>query len=159
MPSHSSPGKTTNCDFKIRRAQPSDAQQLASLLNQLGHGEPAADSISLAKHLSPTANREVLVAEQDNLLLGTCTLHLIEHLAHGFAHSAIIEDMVVDSEQRGRGIGRALMLHAIDQASLWGCYKVGLSSAASRQAAHDFYRNLGFEQHGISLAINLKAPL
>ncbi|MBB1520746.1 GNAT family N-acetyltransferase [Aquipseudomonas guryensis] len=159
MPSHSSSGKTTDCDLKIRRARPSDAQQLASLLKQLGHGEAAADSISLAQHLSPRANREVLVAEQDDLLLGTCTLHLIEHLAHGFARSAIIEDMVVDSEQRDHGIGRALMLHAINQANLWGCYKVGLSSAVWRQTAHDFYRNLGFEQHGISLALNLKAAL
>ncbi|UUY06828.1 GNAT family N-acetyltransferase [Pseudomonas sp. J452] len=159
MPSHSSPGKTTDCNLKIRRARPDDAQQLASLLKQLGHDEQAADSVSLARQLSPRANREVLVAERDNLLLGTCTLHLIEHLAHGFARSAIIEDMVVDSAQRGRGIGRALMLHAIDQANLWDCYKVGLSSAASRQAAHHFYRSLGFEQHGISLALNLKAPL
>ncbi|QKE62820.1 GNAT family N-acetyltransferase [Aquipseudomonas campi] len=159
MPSHSSHSKTTDCDLKIRRARPSDASRLVSLLKQLGHDEPAADSIRLAQHLNPRANREVLVAERDNLLLGTCTLHLIEHLAHGFARSAIIEDMVVDSEQRGRGIGRALMLNAIDQATLWGCYKVGLSSAASRQAAHHFYQDLGFAEHGISLALNLKAPL
>lgn len=159
MTTHSTHNNGKDSGLRIRSARPSDASQLASLLTQLGHDEPVTDSIKLAQHLHPRTNRKVLVAEQDNRLLGTCTLHLIEHLAHAFARSAIIEDMVVDLQQRHRGIGRALMLHAINQANLWGCYKVGLSSAVSRQAAHHFYRSLGFEQHGVSLALNLKVPI
>ena len=158
MPNHLPHSQAKEADLIIRSARPCDATQLAALLQQLGHDEPALDSCKLSRHLSQRGNRNVLVAERHNLLLGTCTLHLIEHLAHTFARSAIIEDMVVDVEHRDHGVGRALILEAINQARTWGCYKLALSSATSRQIAHHFYQSQGFEPHGISLALNLKTP-
>ncbi|MBP8238070.1 MAG: GNAT family N-acetyltransferase, partial [Pseudomonas sp.] len=78
-----------------------------------------------------------------------------EHLAHNFARSAIVEDVVVDEAARGLGIGQALMGKAIERARAWGCYKVALSSSLNREAAHAFYANLGFKPHGISPALTL----
>ena len=144
-------------EYLIRAACAADAAQLAALLQQLGEDETPADTALLALRLVELPkDRLVLVAERDGELLGTCTLILIEHLAHGFARSAIVEDVVVDGEARGLGIGQTLMRAAAQHARGWGCYKLALSSGQGRQKAHRFYTQLGFRPHGISLALQLK---
>ena len=142
--------------FQLRAVSVTDAPALAALLQQLAPDEPRTDPKLLALRLAelPTS-RVVLVAERDGKLLGTCTLHLIEHLAHNFARSAILEDVVVDRDARGLGIGQALIGKAVERARAWGCYKVALSSNHSREAAHRFYAGLGFKPHGVSLALAL----
>ena len=142
--------------FTVRAACAADAQALAALLQQLGSDEPRVDPALLALRLNELPhNRVVLVAEREGKLLGTCTLHLIEHLAHNFARSGVVEDVVVAADARGLGIGRALMAKAAERARAWGCYKLALSSNHSREAAHRFYEQLGFKPHGISLALTL----
>ncbi|WP_137817388.1 GNAT family N-acetyltransferase [Pseudomonas sp. 2FG] len=143
--------------FSLRAACSADAAKLANLLQQLGSDDPRPDPTLLALRLAELpASREVLVAERDGQLLGTCTLNLIEHLAHNFARSAVLEDMVVDSQQRGLGIGQAMIEKAAERARTWGCYKLALSTNQSREAAHGFYAALGFQPHGISLALSLE---
>ncbi|MCG4453744.1 MULTISPECIES: GNAT family N-acetyltransferase [unclassified Pseudomonas] len=140
----------------LRAACPGDAQALSALLRQLTPDEACPDAKLLALRLSELAlDRVVLVAERDGKLLGTCTLNLIEHLAHNFARSAILEDVVVDMDARGLGIGQALIDKAVERARAWGCYKLALSSNQSREHAHRFYEGLGFKPHGISLALAL----
>ena len=140
----------------LRAACSGDAQALGTLLQQLAPDEACPDAKLLALRLSePAPNRVVLVAERDGKLLGTCTLHLIEHLAHNFARSAILEDVVVDADARGLGIGQALIGKAAERARALGCYKLALSSKQSREEAHRFYEKQGFQLHGISLALQL----
>ena len=93
-----SPPDSPFADYVIRTACAADAPRLAALLQQLGENEPRPDAALLALRLAELPrDRLVLLAERDGELLGTCTLILIEHLAHGFARSAILEDVVVDS--------------------------------------------------------------
>lgn len=140
----------------LRAACSGDAQALSVLLQQLAPDEAGPDAKLLALRLNESAvNQVVLVAERDGKLLGTCTLNLIEHLAHNFARSGVVEDVVVDADARGLGVGRALMTKAAERARAWGCYKLALSSSQSREAAHRFYEGLGFKPHGISLALRL----
>ena len=79
-------------------------------------------------------------------------------LAHHGAPSAVVESVCVDQSLRGRGIGRAMMVFALEQAAGRGCYKLTLSSNLRREDAHAFYRSLGFEQHGISFRTELVRP-
>jgi ribosomal protein S18 acetylase RimI-like enzyme len=58
---------------------------------------------------------------------------------------AWIEDVVVDGNARGRGIGEALTREAIRLAAARGARTVELTSRASREAANRLYRRLGFE--------------
>jgi GNAT superfamily N-acetyltransferase len=143
-------------NFAVRAACSGDAHALAALLQQLGDDEPRADPTLLALRLGELPHsRVVLVAERDGRLLGTCTVNLIEHLAHNFARSAILEDLVVHADVRGLGIGQRLIACAVERARAWGCYKLALSSNHRREAAHRFYAQLGFQPHGISLALTL----
>lgn len=145
-------------NFTVRAACSTDAHGLAALLQQLGVDEPRPDPVILAMRLNePNQARVVLVAEREGKLLGTCTIHLIEHLAHNFARSAIVEDVVVDANQRGLGVGQALMHKAAERAGKWGCYKMALSSRQDRAEAQRFYQSLGYQLHGISLSLALPA--
>ena len=91
-------------------------------------------------------------AHQD-AVVGTYALLVMHNLAHRGAPSAIVEDVVVAPDQQGRGIGRQMMAHAIQQAREAGCYKLALSSNARRKGAHAFYESLGFAQHGLSFVV------
>ena len=55
-----------------------------------------------------------------------------------------IEDVVVDESQRGKGLGREMMLFAIEYARSAGAKAVDLTSKPSRIAANQLYRKTGF---------------
>ena len=57
---------------------------------------------------------------------------------------AWIEDVVVDSEARGHGVGEALNLAAIAEAKMREAITVELTSRPSREAANRLYQRLGF---------------
>ncbi|VAW09401.1 Streptothricin acetyltransferase, Streptomyces lavendulae type [hydrothermal vent metagenome] len=59
---------------------------------------------------------------------------------------ARIEDVIVDGDARGRGVGALLTEVAIDKARAAGAKTVGLTSRPSREAANRLYTRLGFEQ-------------
>jgi ribosomal protein S18 acetylase RimI-like enzyme len=57
-----------------------------------------------------------------------------------------IEDMIVDSEARQRGVGAALMSAALDRARREGGAHLDLTSRPEREAANRFYQRIGFHQ-------------
>ncbi|MEY3690829.1 MAG: hypothetical protein RJB57_484 [Actinomycetota bacterium] len=59
---------------------------------------------------------------------------------------AWIEDVVVDGDARGHGVGEALNRAAIEEARARGAITVELTSRPSREAANRLYRRLGFVQ-------------
>lgn len=87
-------------------------------------------------------------------LVGTFALLIMDNLAHMGAPSAIIEDVAVDPEWQGRGVGKQMMKYAFGICGEKGCYKATLSSNLSRKRAHAFYESLDFEQHGYSYRIS-----
>ncbi len=58
---------------------------------------------------------------------------------------ALIEDVVVLSEHRGKGIAEKLCRRLISLAQVFGAHYVGLTSSPKREAANRLYRRLGFE--------------
>ena len=61
------------------------------------------------------------------------------------APPALIEGVRTHAEHRGKGIGEAMMRHAVETARARGCAVVQLISDKSRTRAHDFYLRLGFK--------------
>lgn len=64
---------------------------------------------------------------------------------------AWIEDVAVDTEMRGNGVGAALVRRAIEIARRSGAGTVDLTSRPSREAANRLYRRLGFEQRSTNV--------
>ena len=64
---------------------------------------------------------------------------------------AWIEDVVVDTACRGRGLGRQLVAYAIDYCRLQGIETLYLTSNPKRIAANALYQSLGFERKETNL--------
>ena len=58
---------------------------------------------------------------------------------------ARIEDVVVDEAMRGKGIGEALVHHALEMARDAGADGVALTSNPRREAANRLYQRVGFQ--------------
>ena len=58
---------------------------------------------------------------------------------------ARVEDVVVDESMRGKGIGEALVKHALNVARDAGADGVALTSNPKREAANRLYQRLGFK--------------
>lgn len=61
-------------------------------------------------------------------------------------YKGTIEDLIVSSEQRGKGIGRKLLEHAIKDARQLGVETLDLTSKPEREAANKLYQSVGFEK-------------
>jgi GNAT superfamily N-acetyltransferase len=86
----------------------------------------------------------LIVAEQDGDVVGCLQITYIPGLGRHGAERSLIEAVRVRSDRRGQGLGRQLMVWAIDQARQRGCALVQLTTDKSRTDAHRFYLSLGF---------------
>lgn len=90
-------------------------------------------------------NDALLIArdpEQNGKIVGTLTL-VTFRIPTGIR--SWIEDVVVDTAERGKGIGEALTLAALKHAAELGAKTVDLTSRPSREAANRLYQRVGFE--------------
>jgi ribosomal protein S18 acetylase RimI-like enzyme len=80
--------------------------------------------------------------ELNNEIIGSLTLVLFR-IPTGVR--AWIEDVVVDTRARNKGIGEGLTRAAIQKAEEAGAHTVDLTSRPSREAANRLYRRIGFQ--------------
>jgi ribosomal protein S18 acetylase RimI-like enzyme len=114
---------------------------VAQLLPQLSSTSPPS-ATELAEIVDSPAT-SLLVARDGEAILGTLTLAVFR-IPTGVR--AWIEDVVVDESARGRGIGEALTVRAVELAREAGARSVELTSRPTREAANRLYRRLGFEE-------------
>jgi GNAT superfamily N-acetyltransferase len=87
---------------------------------------------------------ELIVAERDGEIVGTCQLTFTPSLSRRGGERMTVEAVRVRSDIRGGGIGRAMMGWATDRARERGCRLVQLTTDKRRSDAHRFYASLGF---------------
>ena len=87
---------------------------------------------------------ELIVAEDDGAVAGTFQLTFTPSLSRGGAERMTIEAVRVRGDLRGRGVGRAMMLWAIERGRARGCRVAQLTTDKKRTDAHRFYESLGF---------------
>ena len=111
------------------------------LIPQLSKSNPAPTKKQLESIVASDSSR-VLVAKVDGVIVGSLTL-VIFHIPTGIR--AWIEDVVVDADVRGKGVGEALNTFALAEAKRQGATTVDLTSRPSREAANRLYQRLGFK--------------
>lgn len=85
----------------------------------------------------------LLIARDDEQIVGSLTL-VVFPIPTGVR--AWIEDVVVDASVRGKGVGEALNMKALEIARAKGAVTVDLTSRPSREAANRLYQRIGFEK-------------
>jgi ribosomal protein S18 acetylase RimI-like enzyme len=143
----------------IRLARPADLEQLLTLYRLLDAESEPTVSIEVARYrlrrLESNPLQRLYVAERESRLVGTFSMIFVPGISHGARDSCVIEDVVVDTQVQGSGIGRQMMRFAMAQCAMQDCYKLTLSSHVNRERAHRFYEGLGFRRHGYSFLIEL----
>ena len=122
-------------DDEIVAAMPRLVAQLSASIAAPGRAE-------LERIVREPATR-ILVAREGRAILGMLTLALFR-IPSGIR--AWIEDVVVDADARGKGIGEALTREAIRLAAADGARTIELTSRPSREAANRLYQRLGFQR-------------
>ena len=85
----------------------------------------------------------VLVAKEDKKVLGMVILLYTVSTALG-ERVALLEDMVVGPEARGRGVGSHLLKRAVSVAEAAGCLRITLLTDQLNLSAQRFYKRHGF---------------
>ncbi|MCX6031561.1 MAG: GNAT family N-acetyltransferase [Chloroflexi bacterium] len=69
--------------------------------------------------------------------------------------TALINELIVNREQRGSGIGRALVKRVVDEALARGMDEVEVGTETDNQAARRFYHRAGFDEEYVLLGTEL----
>ena len=128
--------------ISAQAVDPTHYEAIVRLLKQLTT-RPIAFSQSDYEHLILSTNNHLLLLQYNNTIVGMATIAIYFSPT---GSKAWIEDVVIDKEHRGCGLGKKLLTHAIEQAKTWGAATIMLTSNPSRIAANELYRSIGFEQ-------------
>ena len=96
-----------------------------------------------------------ICVEENGREIGRCFIYLIKNDLHKEPYS-LLEDVYVDENFRGKGIGTELVKRAIELARKLNCYKIIATSRFERENVHEFYQKLGFEKFGYEFRMDLK---
>jgi GNAT superfamily N-acetyltransferase len=137
-------------DIRIRPASSADLPVLVRLLGDLFSIEadfvpdPERQRLGLALMLADPRRRAVLVAERRTAqVIGMVSGQLLVSTAEG-GLSVLVEDMVVDGAERGRGVGKALLSAMEGWAAERGATRLQLLADRENAPALAFYDRSGW---------------
>jgi len=131
---------------RVERAVVADAELVAAvrhLVPQLSSAAPPIEAHDLESIVASPATMLLVARDDDDSVLGILTLAVFR-IPTGVR--ARIEDVVVDDAARRVGAGRALVQAAIDLSIGAGARTIDLTSRPSREAPHNLYKSMGFEE-------------
>jgi len=142
----------------IREALENELPRILVLLKELdSEADPSPEKArAVWQKLQCYPDYRVYAAIIEDEIAGTFSLLIVDNLGHGGTPFAILDNVVVDPRLQGQGIGKTMILKAMELSRQKNCYKIMLSSAKYRTRAHRLYQRLGFEQHGLSFLTNLQ---
>jgi ribosomal protein S18 acetylase RimI-like enzyme len=119
-------------------------EALARLIPQVSPSAAVADAAQVREIVASPCTTLLLARDRarGGQIVGCLTLAVFR-IPTGVR--AWIEDVVVDSAARGKGVGEALNREALRIATARGAQTVELTSRPAREAANRLYRRLGFQ--------------
>jgi GNAT superfamily N-acetyltransferase len=138
-----SPAPAAQTAFRIRRARRGDAEALAALLKELGF--PDGSDTQTVHWVTSHPEIEIFVAcDPQDRPVGMLSLsHRPQLRLRG--RIATVDELVVTETWRRRGVGRALLLHAIERARVLSVKRLELASRHNAgQDSARFYEACGF---------------
>lgn len=155
---------TSRSGVRVRLARQEDLPAMVGLLRDLFSVEEdfafdeARQRSGLRQMMGRSPSRRLYVAVGEDGVVGMCSAQVVNSTAMG-GPAALIEDVVVRQDRRGRGIGRQLMDAVERWARRRGIERLQLLADRTNLPALGFYRALGWQEtRMICLRRNLDGP-
>lgn len=130
--------------MKIRQLQPSDTKQVIDLWT-------SSFSRNFSNVLNPGYLNDpssiTMVVCEGNTIIGVASIHIIYKLSRTLG---LIEDVAVNKDHRGKGIGKSLVEKLIEIGKQKNCDKIVLNTSEKNSK---FYEKIGFEKNEIQMVI------
>ena len=142
--------------MNIRAARANDAPAIVRLIRDMAADEGERSSISEADVCAYLSHPRctLLVADVEGHVVGLTSCFVRPSLYHA-APAMLLDDLVVSAEQRGKGVGTALLDAALRRAATLGCAEVSAAVMPDNTGALRFYRSRGLTDEAIFLEKHL----
>lgn len=134
--------------FQIRPATRDDAGTVLAFINKLAEYEKLShECVATEEQIAETLfgkrkYADVLLAEVDGVPVGFA-LYFYHYSTFRAAPTLWLEDLFVDPEQRGNGIGKALLVELCKVAQSEGCARVEWWVLDWNEPSIEFYKSIG----------------
>jgi GNAT superfamily N-acetyltransferase len=127
----------------LRRAEPVDADRIATLFTDEGYPSGPSDILErLGRFSSPES--QVIVADHGGEVLGFIALHAVPRFEHSDRILRVMA-LVVDAGVRERGVGRLVMEEAERVGRELGAAWAEVTAGHHRPDARRLYEELGYD--------------
>ena len=130
-------------DADLRPASIIDADDVATLLTQLGYPCDRPDAAERIALILDNDRQVLLVARHQGAVCGLVGLDFMYYLPLGTT-TCRVTALVVTPEAQGHGLGRQLLREAERRARAAGAARIELTSGSQRVDAHAFYKACGY---------------
>jgi GNAT superfamily N-acetyltransferase len=144
----------------IRKATESDLPAIGKLLAELVNAMNDTEGIDIGIALKTCeqflkdASSHFLVAEMEGTPVGFINFTIRQTILHR-SPSALIDELVVAKEYQGKGVGKQLVLAAVEKCKQLGCCEVEVSTEKTNIKARRFYSKCGLGERGTLLEVDL----
>ncbi len=142
----------TQSNMLIRDAKLKDAPGIVRLIRQLGDSSDVTEGY-VPQYLSGRDNN-ILLAQCEDVIQGLLSYSVRADLYHA-GNSVFIEELVVDEECRGKGIGDALLNALLERLPSLGCKEICLAVMPDNEGAIRFYKRHGLVEEALFLERHL----
>lgn len=135
----------------IREINENDLEGLLNLylhLHEISVPELDGHMTSTWKKILADEDYHLIVAEEDGMIVSSCTCIVVPNLTRMGSPYALVENVVTHTEYRGRGLATACLEYAKTMAEASGCYKMMLITGSTNPMTHEFYQNAGYSSEG-----------
>ena len=144
-------------EIKIREARVEDAQAMAEILREIGWSERRnsmpLDEVSgpikgLIEHFhNDREGHTVIVAvDEKDKVLGFTNVHWVPFVMLG-SFEGYISDVFVSPSASGRGAGKALITHVMEEGEKRGCMRLMLTNGKEKPSyKRGFYNSMGWTE-------------
>ena len=130
--------------LRLTEAGEQIVNDINKLLPQLrGERMQEMGSLDDLKAIVGDSTAALIVAQDAGKTIGMATLYMMKKFGK---YGGYVEDVVVDENYRGQGVGEKLMRELIVEAKKAGLTYMYLTSRPDRIAAHRLYEKLGFKK-------------
>lgn len=153
----------------IRLASNNDIEKIDNLLYQVHkvHSDVRPDLFKVSekkyddnelKEIINDSNRPIFVYEENEEILGYAFCIIVKHNEKSLVNykNLYIDDLCVDVNTRGKGIGKSLYEYVLGYAKEICCYNVTLNVWYDNKNALEFYKHIGMHIQKIGMETILK---